>query len=286
VRLSDVVAVLDRLYDPATAAGGDQVGLVCGDPDAPVRRVLFAVDPAPAVAEEALAWDADLLVAHHPLFLYARPTAAATDWRGRIVHRLVRGGCGLLVAHSNADVASPGVSDALAAALGLNPETLVPLRPAGPSGPTGLGRVGDLLEPTTVAGLAARAARALPVGTGGVRTSGDPERPVSRIAVAGGAGDSELDLVRQLGVDAYVTADLRHHPAIDAMSAGGPALLDVGHWASEHPWLSAAARLLVDGLAQPDSVEVRVSTLRTDPWTLLTTPEPMTAEADPKEGPH
>ena len=90
----------------------------------------------------------------------------------------------------------------------------------------------------------------------------------------------------RLGVDAYVTADLRHHPAIDAMSAGGPALLDVGHWASEHPWLSAAARLLVDGLAQPDSVEVRVSTLRTDPWTVLSAPVPRTAEPDLKEGPH
>ena len=267
VRLGEVVAVLDRLYDPATAADWDQVGLVCGDPDATVARVLFAVDPTPAVADEALAWDADLLVVHHPLFLYARPTAAATDWRGRIVHRLVTAGCGLLVAHTNADVASPGVSDALAAALGLDPGTLVPLHPSG------LGRVGDLLEPTTVAGLAERAARVLPVGTGGVRASGDPDRPVTRVAVAGGAGDSELDLVRELGVDAYVTADLRHHPAIDAMSADGPALLDVGHWASEHPWLADAARLLVEGLAQPDSVEVRVSTLRTDPWTVLTTPE-------------
>jgi dinuclear metal center YbgI/SA1388 family protein len=232
--------------------------------------VLFAVDPNPAVADEALGWDADLLVVHHPLFLYARPTADARDWRGRIVHRLVLGGCGLVVAHTNADVANPGVSDALAAALGLDPATLLPLRPVGASG---WGRVGDLLEPTTVAGLAARAARVLPVGTGGVRASGDPDRPVVRVAVAGGAGDSELELVRDLGVDAYVTADLRHHPTIDAMSAAGPALLDVGHWASEHPWLADAARLLVDGLAGPDSVEVRVSTLRTDPWTVLTTPE-------------
>jgi hypothetical protein len=57
------------------------------------------------------------------------------------------------------------------------------------------------------------------------------------------------------------------------MSAEGPALLDVGHWASEQPWLADAARLLVEGLGQPDSVEVRVSSLRTDPWTVLTTPE-------------
>jgi putative NIF3 family GTP cyclohydrolase 1 type 2 len=134
---------------------------------------------------------------------------------------------------------------------------------------TGLGRVGELLEPTTVAGLARRAAAVLPVGPAGVRASGEPDRPVRRVAVAGGSGDSELDLVRSLDVDAYVTADLRHHPALDATSAGGPALLDVGHWASEHPWLEQAAELLTSALGTAASVETRVSDLRTDPWTVL-----------------
>jgi dinuclear metal center YbgI/SA1388 family protein len=272
VRLGDVIAALDVLYDPETAADWDQVGLVCGDPDAEVTRLLFAVDPTPEVVDEALAWGAGLLVTHHPLFLFARPSAAATTWRGRLVHRLVTGGCGLQVVHTNADVARPGVSDALAAALGVDPDTATPLvsdrgRPA-----TGLGRLGDLREATTVGGLARRAAEVLPVGPGGVRASGDPERTVTRIAVVGGAGDDELDLVRSLDVDAYVTADLRHHPAIDSVSGGGPALLDVGHWASEHPWLHDAARLVLEGLGSPDSVEARVSVIRTDPWTLLVPP--------------
>ena len=52
--LADVVAVLERMYDPRWARDWDAVGLVCGDPDAPVKRVLLAVDPAPAVVEEAL----------------------------------------------------------------------------------------------------------------------------------------------------------------------------------------------------------------------------------------
>jgi dinuclear metal center YbgI/SA1388 family protein len=284
VRLGDVVSILDGLYDPSTAADWDQVGLVCGDPEAVVGKVLFAVDPTAAVVDEAIESGAGLLVTHHPLFLFARPTAAATTWRGRLVHRLVSGRCGLLVVHTNADVARPGVSDALAAALGLDATTTVPLRPDEESafsvvtsvptrGRTGLGRVGELLEPTTVSGLAQRAAAALPVGAAGVRASGDPSRTVTRVAVVGGAGDSELDLVRSLGVDAYVTADLRHHPTADAMSAGGPALLDVGHWASEYPWLHEAARLLAAGLAVPDSVEVNVSSIRTDPWTLLAAPE-------------
>jgi dinuclear metal center YbgI/SA1388 family protein len=118
-RLADVVAVLDQLYDPAWAQPWDAVGLVAGDPDAAVRRVLFAVDPVAAVADEALSTGVDLLVTHHPLFLRPVCGVPATTGKGRLLHRLITGGVALHVAHTNADVASPGVSDALAALLGL-----------------------------------------------------------------------------------------------------------------------------------------------------------------------
>lgn len=118
-RLGDVVTALDELYPPAWAESWDAVGLVVGDPDAVVRRVLFAIDPVASVAAEAAERGADLLVTHHPLYLRGTTSVAATDPKGRLVHRLVAGGCGLFVAHTNADVASPGVSDALADAVGL-----------------------------------------------------------------------------------------------------------------------------------------------------------------------
>ena len=127
-RLSDVVGVLEQLYPPAWAESWDAVGLVCGDPDATVRRVLLAVDPVEAVVDEALSGGFDLLVTHHPLYLRGTTSVAATTPKGRVVHRLVAGGCALHVAHTNADVADPGVSDALAALFGL--QDLRPLQPA------------------------------------------------------------------------------------------------------------------------------------------------------------
>ncbi|MGH8825670.1 MAG: Nif3-like dinuclear metal center hexameric protein, partial [Jiangellaceae bacterium] len=111
--LADIVATLDRLYDPGQAESWDAVGLVCGDPGAEVRRILFAVDPVAVVADEALQWGADLLVTHHPLFLRPVHGVAATTPKGRLVHRLVTGGVALHVVHTNADSADPGVSDAL-----------------------------------------------------------------------------------------------------------------------------------------------------------------------------
>lgn len=119
VTLADVTAALDDRFPPALAESWDAVGLVCGDPSSPVRRVLLAVDPSPAVAREAVDGGFDLLVTHHPLFLGGTTTVAADDPRGRVVHDLVRAGSALFVAHTNADRAKGGVNDGLAELFGL-----------------------------------------------------------------------------------------------------------------------------------------------------------------------
>ena len=127
ITVADVVGLLDGWYDPAWAEDWDAVGLVCGDPDQPVDKVLFAVDPAPAVVAEALEWGADLVVCHHPLLLTAVHGVAATTPKGRVVHDLTRGGTALLTAHTNADVPADGVNESLARAVGiLDPRVVVP----------------------------------------------------------------------------------------------------------------------------------------------------------------
>ena len=267
---ADVIAVLDRLYPPETAADWDAVGPVCGDPAAEVRTVLLAIDPVEAVVDEALAMDADLLVTHHPVYLRGTSTVWAGTPKGRLVQRLITGGCGLVVAHTNADIAVAGVNEALAAGLGL--AGCVPLVPDPRAPGTGSGRVGRLAAPMTLLAFASHVAASLPATPVGVRTAGDPERLVETVAVCGGAGDSYLDDATRAGADVYVTADLRHHYASEHIAAGGPALVDPGHWASEWPWLLVAARVLADGLrsAHPDgaTVRVHVSETITDPWTL------------------
>lgn len=117
--LAGVIRRLDEFYDPRWAAPWDAVGLVCGDPEQPVRSVLFAVDPTLAVVDEAVERGVDLLVTHHPLLLKPVNTVAATDPKGTTVHRLISNRIALHVCHTNADTADPGVSDALAGALGL-----------------------------------------------------------------------------------------------------------------------------------------------------------------------
>ena len=117
--LRDVVAVLDELYDPHWAADWDAVGTVVGHPEADVSRILFAVDPVQAVVDEAIAWGADLLVTHHPLYLSGVTSVAASTPKGRVVHDLIGHGIALHTCHTNADSPPLGVSESMALALGL-----------------------------------------------------------------------------------------------------------------------------------------------------------------------
>ncbi|MDQ8701310.1 Nif3-like dinuclear metal center hexameric protein [Streptomyces sp. LHD-70] len=267
-RLSEVTAALDALWPPERAEQWDAVGTVCGDPQAEVTRVLFAVDPVQEIVDEAVRLDADLLVTHHPLYLRGTTTVARSHFKGRAVHDLIKNDVALHVAHTNADTADPGVSDALAGALDLR--VVRPLVPdaTDPSGRRGLGRICELDHPLTAREFADRAAKRLPGTAQGIRAAGDPDAVIRTVAVSGGSGDSLFDAVRAAGVDGFLTADLRHHPASEATQQTPLALFDAAHWATEWPWCEQAAAQL-DEISDRNGwgLRVHVSRTVTDPWT-------------------
>ncbi len=127
-------------------------------------------------------------------------------------------------------------------------------------GPAGLGRVGDLPQPMALGELVELTTTVLPPTFWGVRAAGDARRVVRRLAVCGGAGDDVLGQAAAAGADALLTSDLRHHRALEAPE--GLALIDAAHWATEWPWLPAAAARL----ASVTGVGTSVSTTCTDPW--------------------
>lgn len=265
--LREVVAVLERRYPLDTAQSWDRVGLVAGDPEQPVRRIHLAVDPTLAVIEEAKQAGADLIITHHPLLLRGIHSVATTSAKGAAVTELIVNDIALYCAHTNADVADPGVGQALAEACGLT-ET----QPLEITEGQELGRVGDLPQELTLAEFAARLHRGLPPTPAGIRVAGPADGTVRKVALLGGAGDGAFGAVRASGADVYVTADLRHHPALEAreeaaVTGGTPYLIDAGHFASESLWLPGLAQDLVAELGGSGArLDVHVSQVRTDPW--------------------
>lgn len=267
--LRELNAAIESLWPSEHAAGWDRPGITVGSLADSISSVHLAVDAVDESIDEALARGADALLVHHPLLLRGVTTVAGDTYKGAMITKLIRGGCALIGAHTNADIVADGVSGVFAQRLGLKEAT--PIVPGALPG-TGTGRVGELPEPMTLGRLARKLAEILPATATGIRVAGPYDTVVSRVALCGGAGDSLLFEPAVIAADVFITADLRHHPASEAreraLLGAGPALIDVSHWASEWLWLEVAAEKLSAALP---GLAVSVSELRTDPWDFVVT---------------
>lgn len=270
--VASLYAAIDAVWPFSLAESWDQVGLVVGDFERDTERVLLVVDVTDSTVEEAVSGGYDAIVAHHPLLLRGITSVSESTSKGSLLARLIRANCSVIAAHTNADKPAHGVAAVLASQLGL--QSIQPIERDPFDAASGIGRVGMLETPISVMELADRLDALLPATTSGIRIAGPADRSVQRIALCPGAGDSLLEHPEVLAADAYITADLRHHPASESRELSetlghGPVLLDVSHWASEWPWLAEAASILEREL--PD-VEFVVSTTRTDVWESVTPP--------------
>lgn len=225
--VAQMLALVNQIAPFELAEEWDNVGLLAGDPDSRVDTVLCALDMSPDVLDEAIRRGAQLIVTHHPILFRGRKNLAETDAEGRLLCALVRSQIAMIAAHTNFDNAVPGVNDALAEALGLSEVQALE---------SGM-RVGVPAQAT----LAEFAGHAEAVLGGPVRRYGDPERPIRRVAVLGGAGEDYAKLAMETGADAYLTGEMAYHKALDAVD-NGLCILEAGHAATEHPAISALSR--------------------------------------------
>lgn len=289
-RLASWLATVEAAYPPDDAEDWDEVGLHVGAPDDEVTGVVVSLDVTETVIDEAVDQGANLVIAHHPLLFRPLGRLTPATAAGRLALYAARRGCAVIAAHTNVDVAVGGTSDPIVEIIGL--ERVRPLRPVArspgfaPSGEAargnaqsgesspghgpepagkGLGRVGELPDARTLADLARTVAARLPSPQ--LRLAGDPDRSVRRVAVCGGAGDGLIDAAIAAGAELYITADLRHHPTLDARTRG-LALIDAGHYWTEAAALPAVqARLSAEASRNGLVARLIPSKVTTDPWT-------------------
>lgn len=204
------------------AADWDNVGLLVGDPDREVKKILTTLDITESVVEEAVQTGADLIVSHHPVMNCAwHPvqTLRADDRQGRILTRLVENHISAICMHTNLDAAEGGVNDVLAEKLGLlDTQPLTEEK---------IGRVGTLKCEIPLVDFTRFVVKSL--GCNGLRYT-DCGKPVRRVAVGGGACGDYIAQAIALGCDTFVTSDLHYHDFLDTKELN---LVDAGHFPTE-----------------------------------------------------
>lgn len=257
VKVKEIYDCIDAFAPFATQMDFDNAGLLVGDSQAEVSRVLLALDGTMDVVREAERKRCQLIVTHHPLIFHPLKTVRPEDPTQAIVARLIRKNIALICAHTNLDAAPGGVNDVLMDCLGAKVTGV--LEPMGEG--YGMGRVGELKAPMEPKVFAAMVKKTL--GAKAVRATLG-KSPVKRLAVCGGAGSDLLELAVSLGADAYVTADVKHHEFL-AAQALGVTLVDGGHFSTENPMMPVLAERLSRTFGE-DGVEVFLSKINKEPY--------------------
>jgi len=241
VKVKDILDYMEKLAPSARKEDYDNVGLLAGFPEMGVIRVLTALDITDAVIEEARRMGAEVIVAHHPVIFGALSAVRDDDLTGRKVIKMIKYGISAICMHTNLDVSNGGVNEVLARQVGLE-EPFVPY-PAGVDDEGrlyGLMRCGYLREEMDLADYLAFVKERL--GAAGLRYV-DAGRRVSKVAVIGGAGGSELQAAVNADCDTFITSDVKHNVFLDAADLGVN-LIDAGHFPTENGITAELARLI------------------------------------------
>lgn len=255
--VSEIIKLIEGEVSPEKALDWDNVGLLVGDPTSRVRRIYLALDATDPVIEHAAAWNADLLLTHHPLIFSGVKSVTEETFLGRRIRTLIRNDISCYAMHTNFDVCVMG--KLAARKLGLKNAQVLEVCGAD-DGIYGIGSVGVLEEPITLKKLAEKTAEVF--GLSHVKVFGDGNRQVCRTAVCPGAGKSDVKYALQAGADVYITGDIDHHTGIDAV-AEGLTVIDAGHYGVEHIFMDYMSGFLQERIS---GIEVASEPLQEPFW--------------------
>jgi len=237
--VKDIAEYFDTKIPNSMKMDFDNVGFLVCDGSREVHKALVVLDITDEVIEEAVAYGADLILAHHPL-MFSMKNASTDDPIGRKLVRILGHGMSAICLHTNLDAVDGGVNDALMEVLGISHEGIIePFGTTNDGKPYGMGRYGTVAECSLDSFL--RHCKDT-LCCNGLRYI-DSGKPVRRVAVCGGSGSSMLNDVAALGCDTFVTSDVKHNGFLDARELGLN-LIDAGHYSTENVVVPVLERML------------------------------------------
>ena len=230
VTVNDIISLLEEMVPPELAEGWDNVGLMLGRRNKPVRKLLLALDMTQETVQQAINKNVDLLITHHPAIFHKLGRVTDSDWQQELLLQLAEHGIAVYSAHTNLDCVANGVNAVLVKRLRLADDDVL-------DSSNGLGRIGLVQEPCSLKEFAAFVKKALKAD---YLVLGDAGRRVRRVAVCGGAGADLIKLALKQGADTLVTGDVKYHEAQQAVYSGLN-IIDAGHQPTELPVLDDLA---------------------------------------------
>lgn len=255
--VNDILQYIETIAPAYMQENWDNVGLLCGNRNALVTKILVALDPFEHVCKEAAEWGAELIVTHHPIIFQALKSITDDTSVGRGIRTLIRHDISAINAHTNLDQAPGGVNDVLAQTLGLENIQVIDACGVDEEGRAwGLLRCGEVNQQALEDFLGTVKEKLHCEGLRYVNGG----KPVHKIAVGGGACAGELRAAVKAGCDTFVTSDVKYNQFWDAKELDVN-LVDAGHFHTENPVVAVLAEKLQAAFPE---LEVKISEKHND----------------------
>ena len=129
LKVRDIVRLLEDWAPPVLQESYDNSGLIVGDRNMPITKVIISLDCTEDVVAEAEAEGAQMIVSHHPIVFKGLKTFTGSSYVEKTVVRAIKSNIALYSIHTNLDNIFSGVNFQLASSLGCLPDSLKILRP-------------------------------------------------------------------------------------------------------------------------------------------------------------
>ena len=245
-KVSEILSYITEVAPIHWQESYDNSGLLVGDANALVDKVLLTLDLTEKVIDEAIENSFHLVISHHPLIFKGLKNILVDDTTGRIITKAIKHDISIAAMHTNIDNSFYGVNRVLAEQLGLKDLQILRSQQSVVSGQcsasesesvsesvsefqVGSGMIGFLENEMSEMDFLRLIKEKLNVGA--IRHTELLNKPIKKVAICGGSGSFLIDDAKRCGADAYITADLKYHDFFDADNE--LLIIDAGHFETE-----------------------------------------------------
>jgi dinuclear metal center YbgI/SA1388 family protein len=240
MKISEIIQHLESTAPPEYQEEYDNSGLIAGNIDKGCTGVLVSLDCTEEIIQEAFENKCNLIVSHHPLIFRPIRRITPDNGQGKTLMAALKNDITVYAIHTNLDNIPAGVNGSIADKIGLVTREILLPREALPS--VGSGIIGDLKQAVTEKQLlmGLQASFGVPV----IRHSPLAGKPVSRVALCGGAGSFLISNALQAGADFFISSDIRYHEFFGG--EGKMVIADIGHFESEQFTIDLLCKVILE----------------------------------------
>ncbi len=224
LKLGDVINIIESVAPLTEAASWDNSGLLFGNLDKDINKILVTLDLTPEVADEAIDLGVDLIIEHHPSLFKGIKKFETNDVEELAFLKVAGRGICVYASHTASDFALLGLNNYFGEKAGFQDIKRV--------------QCGDNILFT--ANIATKSLCELKDELADKFDDkyayyvGNKDKKINKVAylTGGGASVEEISFAKECGADVYISGDIKYH-ALRWTKDSGYAIINVNHYSSE-----------------------------------------------------